>query len=512
MRSHLSIVNQRKWNLFSTCFLLLMPFILPAQKGNSVQVSYDTAFIHTYGGFNFDEAREIRETPDGGFILIGTTSSFGQGSTSFYAVKTDYMANPVWTNNYGGLYNDVGNSVENTHDGGFLFIGFTNTFGGNGYEGYVVKTDGSGTQQWQKTYGDYDWDFLYHSCAMPDSGFILCGETYSNSVGNADAWLIRINKNGDTLWTKKYGSYENEVYNAVLHYNNKIYAAGKEYNLNTGKFNAIIKRYDINGNITGSYVYATDTLEDFEYKNILLTAAGKLVLVGVKSFKPDSMASITMEVDTAFTYIWQDYGGYQSYKSTVCAIENSKNYIITSGNANGGLGGTAFLMTSFNQNGGYLDGCTFGGTNDETNYSAVITQDKRMAFIGSTKSIGAGDKDMYLILMKKDTLIHDHKQVFSSYYDTLSLTVVDIKEEALEKSISIYPNPLTEKCTIVLSGTEKNEVLNVLVYDMFGHPILNKTAVSGQSFIFERNNLAPGAYIIQVISKNRSFRKKLIID
>lgn len=491
--------------------VLLFAASVEAQQTQSVQVNYDTAFIHTYGGFNLDDAREIRETPDGGFILIGTTSSFGQGSTSFYAVKTDYMANHVWSANYGGLYNDWGFSVENTADGGFLFTGLSNSFTG-GYDGYIVKADANGVQLWDKVIGDYDWDFLYHSCAMPDSGFVLCGETYSNSVGNADAWLIRLDKNGDTLWTRKYGSYENEVFNAVITFNSRIYAVGKEYNLNTGKFNAIVKKYDFNGNLVGSYVYATDTLEDFEYKNILHTAENNLVLTGVKSFKPDSMAAITMQIDTSLAYQWQDYGGYQALKWNASAIENSKGYIITSGTVNGGLGGTAMLMTSFAQNSAFLDAASFGGTNDEINYSSVITQDKRMAFIGSTKSSGAGDQDMYLVLMKKDTLIHDHKQVFTIYYDTLSLTVVDVKELESSKDIKVYPNPFTEKCTLSMTGIEKNESLQIGVYDVMGNLLMKKTISGDELITIDRGNLQPGSYILSVNGNKISTRKKLIIE
>ncbi|MFL5754335.1 MAG: T9SS type A sorting domain-containing protein [Bacteroidia bacterium] len=512
----MTYTKEKSWYRFFALKLVAVLFLLPftsmAQAVQAVQTTYDTAFIRTYGGVNFDEAREIRETPDGGFIIVGTTSSFGQGSTSLYAVKTDYMANHVWSKNYGGINNDWGYSVENTHDGGFLFTGFSNSFGANGYDGYIVKTDGNGTQLWQKIFGDYDWDFLYHSCALPDSGFVLCGETYSNSAGNSDAWLIRVNKDGDTLWTRKYGSYENEVFNSVITYNNLIYAVGKEYNLLTGKYNAIVKKYDLNGNIKGSYTYALDSLEDFEYKGIMRTAANKLVLTGVKSFKPDSTASIIMELDTALIYQWQDYGGYQSVKWASRSIENSKNYVITAGAANGGLGGTAMFMTSFNSGGNYLDAATFGGTNNEVAYSAVITQDKRMAFVGSTKSMGAGDVDMYLVLMRKDTLIHDHKQVFSTYYDTLSLTVIDVKEISLDNSVNLFPNPFSDKCTISISGVEGDEQLTLIVYDLLGSELMSRTVSPDKPITVNRDALASGTYFISINGKNIHIRKKLIIE
>src|ERR1700743_1517039 len=76
----------------------------------------DTAYIYTYGGIQNDECNQIKPSSDGGYILIGTTNSFGCGNTSFYVIKVDSLCNRVWSKTYGGSQNQEGFSVAPTFD------------------------------------------------------------------------------------------------------------------------------------------------------------------------------------------------------------------------------------------------------------------------------------------------------------------------------------------------------------------------------------------------------------
>lgn len=107
-----------KRNLFLLVALVLV-FHLYGQN--------DTSYIHTFGGIQEDYCRQIQPTPDGGYILIGTTNSFGSGNTSFYAIKTDSLCNFKWSKTYGGSQNQAGYSVTPTLDKGFAFVGFTDS-------------------------------------------------------------------------------------------------------------------------------------------------------------------------------------------------------------------------------------------------------------------------------------------------------------------------------------------------------------------------------------------------
>ncbi len=113
----------------------------------------------------------------------------------------------VWTKTYGGSANDVANSIQQTLDGGYIIAGYTESFGAGYKDIWLLKTDANGDTIWTKTYGGYDDDIAYSVLQTNDGGYFLVGETESFGSGNADIWLLKTNSLGDTIWTKTYGGY-----------------------------------------------------------------------------------------------------------------------------------------------------------------------------------------------------------------------------------------------------------------------------------------------------------------
>ncbi|HEV7230254.1 MAG TPA: hypothetical protein VGO45_02935, partial [Bacteroidia bacterium] len=175
----------------------------------------DTAWVRTYGGPSIDMARCVRQIHDGGFILAGMTSSYGLGESSMYIVRTDSFGNKKWSSAIGGVNISQAYSVRETPDRGFAICGYTNCSGYGGYDMYLVKTDSTGKFLWEKTYGGANWDFGYGMELLKDSGFVLCGETFSITNGGSDAFIVRTDKNGDTLWTRHYGGTGDDAAYAV---------------------------------------------------------------------------------------------------------------------------------------------------------------------------------------------------------------------------------------------------------------------------------------------------------
>lgn len=112
---------------------------------NSAKVAEgDFLWDHTYGGSDWDEARSVVQTPDGGYALAGMTQSYGAGLQDFWLVKTDAAGDTLWTRTYGGPSYDNANSLIVTEDGGLLLVGSTMSFGAGGYDFWAVKTDENG--------------------------------------------------------------------------------------------------------------------------------------------------------------------------------------------------------------------------------------------------------------------------------------------------------------------------------------------------------------------------------
>jgi hypothetical protein len=94
-----------------------------------------------YGGGCDDVANSIQQTSDGGYIITGHTESFGPGFEDVWLLRTDASGETLWTETYGGITADIGNNVQQTVDGGYIIVGSTASFGAGGSDIYIIKTE-----------------------------------------------------------------------------------------------------------------------------------------------------------------------------------------------------------------------------------------------------------------------------------------------------------------------------------------------------------------------------------
>ena len=195
---------EERSNLFalikSLCFIAV--FLISVSCFTQVDT---IAHLYTFGGHNNDNAEEIEATSDGGYIVVGSTSSNSSGNTDVYLLKVDSLCNYQWSYALGGTNNDWGYSVKQTFDNGFIIAATSNSYGNGGYDAVLMKRDSLGNYVWQKTYGGQDWDFAYSVVQTYDSGYVFCGETYNNTNGYSDVYIEKTNPVGDTLWTQIIG-------------------------------------------------------------------------------------------------------------------------------------------------------------------------------------------------------------------------------------------------------------------------------------------------------------------
>ena len=164
----------------------------------------DMLWNKTYGGEGNDRAYSMIKTSDGGYALAGSTTSFGVGSVDGYLVKTDPEGNMVWNRTYGGgNWDDLGCVVQ-TSDGGYALAGQTSSYGADGMNFWLVRTDGTGEAQWSHTYGGMGRDWASSVVQTSDGGYALAGQT--DSFGpSTDAWLLKTDASGNVQWNRTYG-------------------------------------------------------------------------------------------------------------------------------------------------------------------------------------------------------------------------------------------------------------------------------------------------------------------
>jgi len=165
----------------------------------------ETLWTKTYGGNNYDFAASVQQTSDGGYIIAGMTFSFGAGLNDVWLIKTDSFGDSLWARTFGGTSMDASYSVQQTIDGGYIIVGWTESFGRSDQDVYLIKTDSSGNDVWAKTYGGSGNDQGFSVVQTSDSGYIIVGNTRSFGPGDEDVYLLKTDKDGDLLWDKTYG-------------------------------------------------------------------------------------------------------------------------------------------------------------------------------------------------------------------------------------------------------------------------------------------------------------------
>ena len=165
---------------------------------------------HYLGGKDEDYANKIIYTGDG-YLVVGRTESYGHGDFDMYSIKLDKNGKWQWYNAYGGDDDDTANDVIELDDG-YLLVGTTDSFGLNRSDIFVVKTDKKGKRLWQRSYGGNRDDEGYAITKSPDGGFVIVGRSESfNRRKGFDLYLIKIDAEGRLKWERTYGGESDDA-------------------------------------------------------------------------------------------------------------------------------------------------------------------------------------------------------------------------------------------------------------------------------------------------------------
>lgn len=168
-------------------------------------VNGDTLWTKMIGGPNTDLGEYLIQTPDGGFAFIGYTSSWGAGDRDVWVVKTDALFNVVWMKTFGGENRDMGHQIRSLTDGGFIIVGENTTPDGH-VNAWLIRIDDNGNVLWERKFRKFLLERGLAVRQTMDDGFITANSFLDTNRTNwSEIWLIKTDSSGDTLWTKIYG-------------------------------------------------------------------------------------------------------------------------------------------------------------------------------------------------------------------------------------------------------------------------------------------------------------------
>jgi len=357
----------------------------------------DTLWTRTYGGSYVDAADDVQQTSDGGYILAGFTQ-FGFGwYTDFYLVKTDANGDTLWTRTYGGDDWDIAKSVRQTSDGGYIVAGMTRSFGAGYYDAYLVKTDANGDTLWTRAYGGSDYDYANSVQQTTDGGYIVGGETSSFGVRGRDGWLLKLDANGDTLWTRTFDAVERESFRCVEQTTDGGYIVVGETGFWGGDVDFYLVKTDANGNTLWTRTYGGGEWD--EGTSVQQTTDGGYIVVG-------STESFSGGWDTDFYLLKTDangdtawartYGGRDEEYGSSVKQTNDGGYILAGKSNSFWEGDWNFYVVKTDANGDTLWTGVYGGRFTDWAHSIQQTDDGNYVIAGRTDP-GTGFQDMYLI-------------------------------------------------------------------------------------------------------------------
>jgi len=357
----------------------------------------DISWMKVFGGFYADEGRSIQKTNDGGYIIAGYTKEDAASGINIFLIKTDSHGQIIWDNMYGGPNDDWGNYVELTDDGGYIIAGGTESFSENNNDVYLVKTDSDGNIIWQKTYGgEFDEEA---SCVMQtwDGGYILVGWTDSYGAGEDDVYLIKTNAWGDTLWTRTFGDafYDKGYMVEQTSDSHLIIIGGTGY---FGFYNpdAYLIKIDLNGDTLW-----TRTVGDYwsdAGRSITKTPDGGFIIAGwTMSYGEGSHDIYLVKVDSTGESVYhKTYGGEYSDVARSLEPTSDGGYIITGYTYSFGEGNMDIYVIKTDSNCDSIWTTTIGGPEFDYGWAGVESRDGGYTVVGWTSSFGAHSRDIIL--------------------------------------------------------------------------------------------------------------------
>lgn len=472
--------------------------------------SRGSIWTKNYGGTSAEGCSKIIETTDGGFAIAGYTFSFGSGKSDMYLIKTDSLGNVQWTKTFGGNGFEYAYGLEQANDGGFILAGYTTSNALNNKNIYLVRTGSSGNLIWEKTFGKDSVDIASSIVKSSDGNFLICGYTQSFGAGEDDIFTIKINQNGDTLWTKTFGGSRSDIGKSVVELNSTAYlfagSTGSPGITSNNQDYYLIKTGSA-GNTIWTKNHGTGGSLPFDWCNDVKLISGNSIMMAGESSYNSPLDVMLVKIDSVGNSVWKKFYGnnFYDYGNSICNTTEG-GMIICGTTKDKTTQKNNIFVVKVDNNGNELWRETYGGINNEWGSSVCRTGDGNYVIAGQTNSYGSGSFDIYISKIKS----------------TGSIGIKNLNENinhAKDYIVGNYPNPFNSTTKIVYN-LAKSGYVKITIYDLLGKEILtleNSVKPSGINSILwngkDSNGLEmpSGIYFVSCVTEISSITKKITL-
>ncbi|WP_262149388.1 T9SS type A sorting domain-containing protein [Chryseobacterium foetidum] len=511
---------------FKISTFLFILFFLTA-KSQAPNIQWQKAF----GGSLNDAAYSVAQTPDGGYIIAGTTNStqgnitVSHGNDDFWVVKTDGSGNLQWQKSFGGTGSEQARSVITTADGGYIVAGFTSsnnghiTYNRGSNDYWVIKLDSTGNLQWQKTYGGGGNDMANSICQTSDGGYIIAGASNSvsgditNPKGDNDYWIVKTDALGNLLWQKSLGGDNNDKATEIKQTKDGGYIVAGDSSSSIGDYSTPtfgfsdfwIVKISSTGNIIWEKRYG-GSQNDFAHSVKPTSDDGFIVAGNTFSVNGHISGSIgpsdawLIKLDQSGNLQWEKSLGGQTYDAAKSVIQTSDGgYLIagdsaaTNGIPSGNNGTIDFYVVKLNSTGNVMWHKCLGGDNTDFGMQIIQTSDGGAVIVGEAHTFNNGQvtgsfggKDFWMVKLT---------------------TVLSTAEVSDKSKISVYPNPV--KDFLHLENLPKKSLITIS--DISGRKTMSEKSADSKTVI-DVSDYSSGIYMLQIENGGKPlFSEKIFI-
>jgi|GEM_PF-2495780 len=388
--------------------------------------SVSLALSKCFGGIYNDYLNSIIQTSDGGYMAVGDMNSTdgdfsaNHGDYDGWIIKVDSNGNKLWIKCFGGNSTDLLRSIIQTSDGGCIAVGYTKSSDGDlsgsrdSLDGWIIKLDSNGNKLWSNCFGGSGNDYLNIIVQTADGGYIAAGETLSSDGdfsehhgGYTDGWIIKLDSNGNKLWSKCFGGSDDDSLKGIIQLSDGGYIAigstmstnGEFSEHNGGRTDGWIIKVSSAGNKLWSKCFGGNG-NDY-LSNITQTSDGGYIAAGETSSTDGDFSGnhsgktdgCMIKFDAADNKVWSKCFGGTDYDSLTDIIQTIDGGYMASGYAKSNDGDVSDSHGDYdgwiikvNSSGNKEWSKCFGGSNIDYLYKLLQTSDNGFCTVGYTKS------------------------------------------------------------------------------------------------------------------------------
>lgn len=383
--------------------IIILLFFISISTFAQLSLQWEVAI----GGMGEEEGMSAIETPDKGFIIVGSTNSEGSGKLDGYIVKVDANGDEEWSQTYGGKKNDQFNAIVE-YNGNYAITGYSESKGEGKKDFWFMMVDSEGNKLWEHFYGGAKDDEAFDIIKSFDNNIVIAGYTKSKGPSKHNFYIIKINaqgqgkEQGKKIWNRTAGSSGTDIAVRLKQspQDSFIYVIGHTTSYGAGGMDIyFIKASKERGSTRTKKYYGKN---NFEHGNdFCFLPNGHFLLVGGSmSESKGYFDGYMIEIGNEYYKAWDQQYGDMEEDEFVSVYPHGDGFVLGGFTASFGEGKYDAWIMEVDKKGNKIYEDTFGDQEDDKINRMIKCNDGSYLMIGYTESNGEGKRSMWLVKVK----------------------------------------------------------------------------------------------------------------